>query len=164
MQEHVAVDEGIAFRVVRGAFIQVHRGKATADLVPVLDRFLRSPLLSPACVRLNLVEPRSVRDAPDEVFRRESARLQKAAEAYTRGVAWIVPSNGFVGAAARAVLGGIQMLSRTRSPQKIFAVPEEGADWLVSLDRELGHSRASLLGHLDELARALEAGRSPRAL
>lgn len=66
-----------------------------------------------------------------EEMRREAAEVSKRDDLYTLGTANIVALDGLRGSATRAFLGTIFLLSRSKTPTKVFATPEDAASWLA---------------------------------
>lgn len=70
------------------------------------------------------------------------------------GAAYLVPVGGFVGAAVRAAITGLGLMSRVAYPLKVVATASEAASWLAT--RLPGSVEPS------ELERAVEAARRLR--
>jgi hypothetical protein len=62
--------------------------------------------------------------------RDEAARIAKLGEGRNRGIAVVVARGGFGGAAIRAVVTAVHLLSRSRTPQRAFASLTDGADFV----------------------------------
>jgi hypothetical protein len=70
---------------------------------------------------------------PDDETRKLAAEHVAKFDALQSGSAIVIDGEGFFAGAARAMISGISMLSRTRVPQRAFRTSEEGAVWLASL-------------------------------
>jgi len=62
--------------------------------------------------------------------RHEAARITEAGKASTGAVALVIALEGFAGAAVRAAVTGVHILSRSKIPQKSFDQVAPAAHWL----------------------------------
>jgi hypothetical protein len=91
--------------------------------------------------------------------RKEAENLARAGREYLLGQAQVVEGEGFMAAAARAVMSGIQLAVRAGYPVKIFGKLDDALPWIAELLREAGHERDA-----DDVASALPdaVGPTPR--
>jgi hypothetical protein len=126
------IDDGCAICTYGNLFVTV---LSTASTMSRL-RDIRRPAADhhgrwPGDVRsMNVVESTSVivSRMTDEV-RAESAALTK--DFSSNATAFVVEGGGFSAAAVRALLAGFYFVARPKSPHRIEATVEAGADWLL---------------------------------
>lgn len=87
---------------------------------------------APHFVAINVVDLHSLVNVPDDV-RKEIAKVQESFSGKQLGLATVIPERGFFAAAVRAVAGAVQMISRAKFPQRVFADTDEAIAWGVSL-------------------------------
>jgi hypothetical protein len=155
MDEFISVPHQVAFRALRGASLHAYLGKATADLVPHLQRISASPLLKPHAVTLLYINPRSARDGPEDAYRKAAALLQQQLATQTLAEAIVIPAQGFVGATARAVMGAQGILHGTRTPSRVFTTLEEAAQWAQQTAPQLQLRVPDLVDAIQQLVVAL---------
>jgi hypothetical protein len=63
--------------------------------------------------------------------RDEASQLARQFETATRAHAYVIEGSGFRTAAMRAVIAGIQLVTRTRHPSKVFGDIAAAAAWLA---------------------------------
>ena len=157
MEQELLTQQRIGFRAVPGAVFQVYLGRGTAQAVPAFRRCTLSPLLGPRRVSLIYIKPPSVRDAPDEAYRKAGADVQRETVGQTVGVAMVVPLTGFMGATARAVVNGISALSGVTVNQRVFERLDDACHWLAGLPSQPAHHAQDLIRHVEELEALLTA-------
>ncbi len=155
MDEFISVPHQVAFRAMRGASLHAYLGKATADLVPHLQRISASPLLKPECVTLLYINPKSARDGPEDAYRKAAALLQQQLATQTLAEAVVIPAQGFVGATARAVMGAQGILHGTKTPSRVFTTLEEAAQWAQQTAPQLQLRVTDLVDGIQQLLAAL---------
>lgn len=92
----------------------------------------------------------------DSDARQTAARVTKAFDASIRSMATLVEGEGFGVAAVRAIIAGIDLLSRAAAPKKTFATLNDAIAWCVTLrparDRDAGTT--------EEIVAAITAARN----
>lgn len=156
MIEHLAPDGVMALRALPGLSLQIYRGRATGAHVPAVLAHTNDPILGPRFVQMILLDPSSVKDAPDDEFRKAAARsLHDALPRVIAGAA-VVTRKGFVGATARAIMTGLNYVAGSKSKQEVFSSLEEAAAWLAG-QSEARVSAATILSELASLQQRLDA-------
>jgi hypothetical protein len=87
---------------------------------------------APPFVAINVIDLRSLVQVSDDV-RKEIARVQESFAHKQLGLATVIAERGFYAAAVRGVAGAVQLLSRAKFPQRVFADAADAAAWGVSL-------------------------------
>ena len=155
-REYVSDDNAVACRARPGLFVMVVRGKALAEHLAGVTRVWRDDVLGPQMIYLLHVEPRSVRDVPDEGFRTGASALLKAPGREVVKSAVVVPVEGFVGATTRGVLTGMSWLSggdwqiHSALDEAAKAVVSSSSSSLVSIDA------ATIVGAVEALRARLD--------
>jgi hypothetical protein len=90
--------------------------------------------------------------------RKEAENVARAGRECLLGSAQVVEGVGFVAAAARAVMSGIQLAVRAGYPVKIFGKLDEAMPWVSELLRAAGHERDAA-----DVANALQQAVGPKA-
>lgn len=75
---------------------------------------------------------------PDEQVRKAISAAMDAVERELLGAAVVVEATGFSGAALRAALATMSMLTRSRFPRRFFGTVEDAAAWTVARVPDLG--------------------------
>jgi hypothetical protein len=96
---------------------------------------------------LNVLEGRGA--LPPSDARERIARDMKHHEQFTRALVLIYEGKGFLAASARAIIVGLQTLSRQKAPMKVCASVEEAASWLSGQLR--GGTREQLVAAVAEV-------------
>ncbi len=65
--------------------------------------------------------------------RRAGANLTNRFEKFNTGQAVVVEASGFMASLARSVITGINLLARSKAPQRVFQDSQEGTLWLCGL-------------------------------
>lgn len=65
--------------------------------------------------------------------RRAGASLTSRFEKFNTGQAVVVEASGFMASLARSVITGINLIARSKAPQRVFQDAREGTEWLCSL-------------------------------
>jgi hypothetical protein len=137
--------------VLPGVMLISFRGPATwAEFEPLVRGMYDEPVLGHRYVVLNHVAPTSVKDIPDDEFRRGAAMLIDEYRERIAGFAYLIDTEGFLAATARAVITGISAFSREPFPIKTFKEPDAAADWLTSLGTG-STSAATIVAQLERL-------------
>lgn len=84
--------------------------------------------------------------------------LAEQMKTHTRAGALVVLQGGFGGAALRAAISGVMLISRGRTPTRVFATLDEGARYLLS---ERAVDEGTRVEDLVAAARALSAEARP---
>lgn len=96
---------------------------------------------------------------PDREIRALGAELFKGVAREIRCAATVIVGEGFWASAARSVLTGIQLLSRSPCPNRAFAETDEAAAWIVGhLDAGAEVDSGGLVRAMEELRSADAAG------
>jgi hypothetical protein len=90
---------------------------------------------------------------PDDGFRKEVAETWSEFEEQMIAHALVNPAGGFMGAAVRGVMTGINLLSRRRFAQRVCATTDEACAWLRQELLRTGQSAMSLDEMIDAVAR-----------
>ncbi len=151
MNEFVSADRAVACRAIPGAVVTVYRGPCTATHADEVATIWRSEVIGATMVHLLVLHPDGVRDAPDDGFRKGIAHLVKHPLRPILGAAAVVPISGFVGAAVRGILMGIDWLRH--DARQVCATVNEGADWLCRAAPALPLSTTMLADHVASLRR-----------
>lgn len=142
---HDVVHDDEELRIVTWAGVLAHRWRATPtkDKLQILGRHQRMLAESTVGRRIVLVTVLS----PDAGLllsseaRKEAETLAKAGRELLMGLAQVVEGEGFMAAAARAVMSGIQLAVRAGYPVKVFGTLEESLPFVSELLRSNGHPR-----------------------
>ncbi len=68
-------------------------------------------------------------ELPSTTVRRKASAVLAATEAHVLCTATVICGEGFWASAGRAMVATITLFSKARHPHKVFATPEEGAQW-----------------------------------
>jgi hypothetical protein len=150
-QTFLSPNKTIAMRVMPGVVLQVFSGKLTVaefeTALPLLDH----PILGHRYVQLCRLAPTGGKEAPDDDFRARAAKSMREREGRLAGFAYVIIGEGFVASVARAVIAGINVLSRPSHAQKVFSEPQPASIWLAEQLPAGTIDPAALLRSLDEL-------------
>ena len=106
-----------------------------------------------------VVEPGALWGTMTSEERAEAADLARTFAPHMLGLAHIVLGGGFFAATVRAVISGVQLVSRTKAPSSVFRAIPPGAEWLAErcgkVDATASDARA--------LAAAIESVTTPLA-
>jgi hypothetical protein len=143
----------MAMRVIPGLLVQTITGKPTReDFVYVAERGFTHPALGERFVQICRVAPDSVRDTPDDDFRKTAAEYVERQHGKLQGFGYVVVGSPLLSATARAVISGISLLSRAPHPEKAFGDLEDAARWLHGLRPE-GPGPQQMIDAVEELLR-----------
>jgi hypothetical protein len=151
MLEFVSADRALACCAIPGAVVTVYRGPCTAAHAADVATIWRSEIIGAGMVHLLVLNPKGVRDAPDDGFRKGIAQLVKHPVRPMLGAVAVLPVSGFVGAAARGILTGIDWL--THDARQVCASVDEGAAWLCRTAPSLPLSTTMLTDHVASMQR-----------
>lgn len=87
------------------------------------------------CTAVVALDASGVFSFADDV-RKALVELVSETEETGKGTAFIVMRRGFMGAAMRAFMTGVFLVSRTKEPSRAFALPGPGAAWLAERFRQ----------------------------
>lgn len=150
-QTFLSPNKTIAMRVLPGVVLQVFSGKLTLAEFEASLPMLDHPILGKRYVQLCRVAPTGVKEAPDDDFRARAAKTMREREEKLAGFAYLVIGEGFKASVVRAVIAGINVLSRPGHPQKVFSEPEAAFLWLAEQLPPGTIDPAQLMRMLDEL-------------
>ncbi len=149
--EFVTADRALACRAMPGAVVTVYRGPCSAAHADAVATIWRNSIIGDAMVHLLVLNPDGVRDAPDDAFRKGIGQLVKRPLRPMLGAAAVVPISGFVGAAVRGILMGLDWLNH--DTREVCATVDEGASWLCRAAPALPLSQPMLAEHVASLRR-----------
>lgn len=149
MDEFVSGDRALACRALPGAVVTVYRGPCSASHAEQVANIWRSEIIGASMVHLLVLRPDGVRDAPDDGFRKGIAQLVKHPIRPMLAAAAVVPISGFVGAAVRGILTGIDWLNH--DARRVCATVDEGAEWLCRAAPALPVSTTLFADHVASL-------------
>jgi hypothetical protein len=150
-QTFLSPNKTIAMRVMPGVVLQVFSGKLTVaefeTALPMLDH----PIIGGRYVQLCRLAPSGGKEAPDDDFRARAAKSMREREGKLVAFAYVIIGEGFVASVARAVIAGINVLSRPNHAQKVFSEPQTASIWLAEQHPAGNIDTAQMLKALDEL-------------
>jgi hypothetical protein len=154
----VDTEPGFAIVHAGGAIIDVYAAKPSLGHVEHAGAAIRNE----GARRARLVYLSGRSSPPDDAFRKRAAELLAENRDLITAQATILEVAGIMGAAARSILAGISLLSRSNYPEKVFDSPEAAAAWLASVDPGVDEA-AVLAGARAGRARAIETKEAARA-
>lgn len=148
---YLSPSKTIAMRASPGLILQVFTGKVSrADLDGALH-MLDLPVVGARYVQLCRVQPNGVKDMPDDDFRALAAKSIRERNDRIAAFAYVIIGEGFLASMTRAVITGINVLSRPKHAMKVFSEPLEAAEWLATQMPDGSVAPAEILAGLDEL-------------
>jgi hypothetical protein len=161
-QLHVDKDQATATYGPIG--VVIWHGEVTLSAVTRVKEMGLSALADAThgAVLMGVVEPDSM--IPSSEARNASAQVNDVLFARgVRGFAGVFPDQGFAGAWKRGVVTGITMLSRNKSPFRVFQHPREACQWFQELMPEALLDWADAAHAIEQLRREYaELYRAPR--
>jgi hypothetical protein len=122
----------IAMRASPGVILQVFTGKVSRAELDGALHMLDLPVVGARYVQLCRFEPNGVKDMPDDDFRTLAAKSIRDRNDRIAAFAYLIIGEGFLASMARAVVTGINVLSRPKHAVKVFSEPLEAAVWLAA--------------------------------
>jgi hypothetical protein len=150
-QTFVSPNKTIAVRVLPGVILQVFSGKMTVEEYETMRHMHEHPVLGDRYVQLCRLAPKGVSEAPDADFRSRVAQRVREREGKLVAFAYVLIGEGLVSSVARAVIAGINVLSRRSHAQKVFSEPRAAIAWLAEQLPTAKIDPAELTRALDEL-------------
>lgn len=137
LRVHVAEEGGLAIGCFGPVHMVIYRRTPTVADLHLSDRHHRAlreafpggtALLTYIFHRLEM---------PPAEVRQLGAQMLREVAPLIRCSATVVEGDGFMASTARAVLSGIQLLSRTPCPSKLFSTVDDAATWIATYDESL---------------------------
>ena len=156
----VAQDAGFAIATAGNVFISVWRDPGTLpQLARVRECQQQLVDRSPGGIAvLTVLLDGSFHVGAEE--REEAERIARRFAPTTRAHAYVIEGSGFRTAATRAIIAGIQLITRSGHPVKIFSAVADGVSWLVP---QAGQAidAARVTGLVAEARASLDPARRP---
>lgn len=150
-QTFISRNKTVATGVLPGMVLQVFSGKSTLEEFEAAQHMLDHPIIGERYVQLCRLAPSGGREAPDDEFRARAAQTLREREGRLVAFAYVIVGEGFVASVARAVIAGINVLSRSSHPQKVFSEPKAAIAWLAEQLPAGAINPAQVMLALDEL-------------
>lgn len=157
---HDVVHDDEELRIVTWAGVLANRWRATPtkaklEILGRHQRQLAKASVGGRIVVVTVLSPDAGLLLTSEA-RKEAEALAKAGRELLLGLAQVVEGEGFLAAAARAVMSGIQLAVRAGHPVKVFGTLDEALPWVSELLRTNGSPRDA-----DEVGAALREAVGP---
>jgi hypothetical protein len=151
------LERGAAVRYgdARGIWVMVLHGKPTKA-----DMLLARPALAAMSKRAPGGFPTLTWVLPEAGLSMDNDARTEAAQVtndYSKAIvaqATLIELSGFQGATVRAIVAGLDMMSRSSSPKKVFGELAPAIDWCARLSKD-----PTLLDRVDAVVRTLQATR-----
>ena len=89
--------------------------------------------------------------------RKAGAALTKEFAATNTGQAIVIEADGFRASLARSLITGVNLLSGSRSKQRVFQVAKESVPWLCALENQPAEIRDDAARIWDEFKKLLDS-------
>ncbi len=157
---HEVVHDDEELRIVTWSGVLANRWRATPtkaklEVLGRHQRLLAGSTVGGRIVLVTVLSPNAGLLLSSDA-RKEAETLAKAGRDCLYGLAQVVEGEGFLAAATRAVMSGIQLAVRAGHPVKIFGKLDEALPWVAELLRTNGHERDA-----DDVAEALREALGP---
>jgi hypothetical protein len=148
---YVNPEKTIAMQAFPGVVLQVLSGQVTREHFERSLPWLEHPILGDRYVQLIRIAPTSIKEIPDDEFRKAAAQMLKQQSGRLAALAFVVAGEGFLSSMSRAVITGVSLLARAAHHEKVFSEPLAAATWLASQSPSVVLVPEQIVRSLDEL-------------